>query len=65
VRRPPPELVIRLPLEGEGIIVLAAGSLEDERRLREWLRRCRRLDELTGLLLRLLDELDDYDRGAA
>jgi hypothetical protein len=65
VTRRRPELIVRLPLEGKGLVFLAADSLEDELRLRSWLRRCGRLDELAAFLERLLDELDDYDRSTA
>lgn len=63
--RRPPELVVRVPLEGAGRIVIAADTFEDELRLRAWLRRSRALDDLAVVLVRLLDELDERDRSAA
>jgi hypothetical protein len=59
--RRPPELIIRLPLEGSASVIIAADSHEDELRLRGWLRRCGQLGELAALLPRLLDYLDDTD----
>jgi len=56
-----PELRIVLPLEEAGRIIIAAESVEDERRLREWLRRSRSLAALPVILERLLDDLDEYD----
>jgi uncharacterized membrane protein YidH (DUF202 family) len=40
-------------------------SLEDERRLRAWLRSCVALDDLAIVLARLLDDLDEFDRKQA
>jgi hypothetical protein len=64
-RRPPPELILRLPLEEAGKIILAAETREDELRLREWLRRSRAMAALPGILERLLDDLDAVDGRAA
>jgi hypothetical protein len=64
-RRRPPSVVIELPLEQPGRITLVAHTLEDERRLRVWLRRSREFQRLPGILARLLDDLDDADRMAA
>jgi hypothetical protein len=60
-----PELIVRVPLEGEGRIILAADTLEDGLRLRSWLRRCGRLDDLAAVLIRLLDDLDEHEEAAA
>jgi hypothetical protein len=59
-----PRLVITVPLEGPAQILLDADTLEDETRLRVWLRRSSALATLPGVLHRLLDDLDD-DRLAA
>jgi hypothetical protein len=60
-----PQLVIIVPLEEPGTILLDAATLEDEFRLRLWLRRSSVLKALPGILARLLDDLDDHDRMAA
>jgi hypothetical protein len=56
-----PRLVILLPLEQEGKIVFEADSLEDEYRLRGWLRRSAAMRALPDIVSRLLDDLDEFD----
>lgn len=56
VRRP--ALRIILPLEGDAIVRLDAATVEDERRLRAWLRGTRRLELLQHALEGILDDLD-------
>jgi hypothetical protein len=63
--RPRPRLIIVVPLEETGRIVLDAGTYEDELRLRTWLRRSRVFAVLPDALTRILDDLDDLDREAA
>jgi len=60
-----PRLLIEIPLERRGHIVFDADSLENERRLRLWLRHSAALRELPEILARLLDDLDAIDREAA
>jgi hypothetical protein len=59
--RNPPALHIVLRLEQPAELVLAAETLEDEVRLRSWLRRSRALQALPAAVERLLDELDRDD----
>ena len=63
--RPRPRLVIIVPLEEKGRIVLEAGTYEDELRLRTWLRRSRAFAVLPEALARILDDLDNADQEAA
>jgi hypothetical protein len=56
-----PTLWIILPLESHGQIWLDATSLEDELRLRAWLRRSASLEQLPAVLAGLLDDLDRLD----
>jgi hypothetical protein len=59
VTRRPPRLVIELELERHhGRIFLVADTLEDELRLRLWLRRSAAFAALPALVERLLDDLD-------
>jgi hypothetical protein len=60
-----PTLVIRLPLEGDVVVRLEAATIEDERRLRSWLRRTRRLELLQHALQGILDDLDALDERRA
>jgi hypothetical protein len=61
----PPELVIRVPLEGSGEMMLSAQTHEDEVRLRRWLRRSMAVHALPELLTQLLDDLDRADQQEA
>jgi len=60
-----PTLIIQIELEQPGRITLVADCLEDELRLRSWLRRSTAFRRLSVLLEQLLDDLDDGDRIAA
>jgi hypothetical protein len=60
-----PRLIIVLELEQPGQIVLDADTYEDQRRVREWLRRSRAFQRLPEVLERFLDDLDTADRKAA
>jgi hypothetical protein len=60
-----PRLVIVVPLEGQGRIVLDAETFEDELALRSWLRRSAAFERLPAILERLLDDLDRRDEGRA
>lgn len=62
---PRPRLIIIVPLEETGHIVLDAGTYEDEVRLRTWLRRSRVFALLPDVLARILDDLDNVDQEAA
>lgn len=59
--RRPPRLLVVVPLESHGRIVLDAETLEDEQRLLSWLRRASVLEELREALEQLLDETDWQD----
>lgn len=64
--RRPPRLLVVLELERDcGLVVVDAESLEDERRLRLWLRRSEAFQTLPEFVARLLDELDRVDEGRA
>jgi hypothetical protein len=63
--RAAPELVVRVPLEGDARIILDARTAEDELRLRAWLRYSSAFEALPAILARLLDDLDDGDRREA
>jgi hypothetical protein len=58
----PPRLIIELEYEQPGRIVLHAATLEDERRLRFWLRRASAMEALPEIAARLLDDLDEFDQ---
>lgn len=60
-----PALIVRLPLEQPGQILLDAASYEDELRLRAWLRRSSAMRALPGILGRLLDDLDAREGATA
>jgi len=60
-----PRLVVVLPLEEAGRIFLEAETLEDEVRLRVWLRRSTAFERLPEILQRLLDDLDQIDEEPA
>jgi hypothetical protein len=60
-----PRLLITVPLEGHGTIVLLAETFEDEMRLRAWLRRSKAFAALPALVERLLKDLDRIDEDAA
>jgi hypothetical protein len=60
-----PRLVIVIPLEGHGRILLDAETFEDELRLRGWLRRAPVFERLPAILERLLDDLDLMDEERA
>ena len=60
-----PALVVVLELEGIPELRLVAGSLEDERALRVWLRSSSVPGELPDALRALLDLLDERDWPAA
>jgi hypothetical protein len=62
---PRPRLIIVIPLEEVGRIVLDAGSYEGELRLRMWLRRSRVFALLPDVFARILDDLDNVGREAA
>jgi hypothetical protein len=65
-RRRPPSIVIQYELERDhGLVVLLADTLEDERRLRSWLRRSAVFAALPALIEQLLDDLDQRDEAAA
>jgi hypothetical protein len=63
--RPRPRLIIVVPLEETGRIVLDAGTYEDELRLRAWVRRSRVFALLPEVLARALENLDNDHREAA
>lgn len=54
-----PMLVVLVPLEGEPEVIVGADRLEDELRLRAWLRA--RPDVVAGLGERVLRDLDLLD----
>ena len=56
-----PTLVIHLALEGDVRVWLEAATVEDERRLRAWLRRTRRLELLQHALQNILDDLEEIE----
>ena len=58
--RAAPSLLIEIPLEGKARVRIVADSVEDERRLRRWLRAAlvRRGHVLATDLITLCDELD-------
>jgi hypothetical protein len=60
-----PRLVVVIPLEEAGRIVLDCATYEDEVRLRSWLRRSAAFERLPAILERLLDDLDRRDEGRA
>jgi hypothetical protein len=60
-----PRLVIVIPLEEHGRIVLDCETHEDELRLRAWLRRSPVFERLPAVLARLLDDLDEIDEERA
>jgi len=65
-RRPPPYLVVEVALEADVALVrLHASSLDDEVRLRLWLRRSELVKRLPVLIAQALDELDRLDDGRA
>jgi hypothetical protein len=64
VSRGRPQLLLLLPLEGRAQALLITDTLEDERRLRQWLR-AHELAELTQAVVELLDALDRFDKPEA
>ena len=54
-----------LGLEEDPVLFVVAANLEDELRLRAWLRRSAALAELSELARRLLDALDEVDEASA
>jgi hypothetical protein len=64
VSRGRPQLLLLLPLEGRAQPLLITDTLEDERRLRQWLR-AHELAELTQAVVELLDALDRFDKPEA
>lgn len=55
-----PQLLLALPYEGRARVFLVAETLEDERRLRHWLR-AHALTDLPDAVRELLDALDARD----
>jgi hypothetical protein len=60
-----PRLPVVIPLEEYGRILLDAETLEDELRLRAWLRRSAVFERLPQALARLLDDPERIDRERA
>lgn len=60
-----PALHVVIELEEDPLLFVAAANLEDELRLRAWLRRSSILPALPGLAHQLLDLLDSVDEGRA
>jgi hypothetical protein len=63
--KPPPRVVIEVPIEGAARIQVQSNSLEDEVALRGWLRRSHMLDDVAVALVELLDRLDHMDEERA
>lgn len=59
---PPPRLTLDIELEGVPVIGIFSMGMEDELRLRQWLRRSDVLDVAQEVLAGILDELDRIDR---
>lgn len=59
--RRPPALLVELRLEERPTLRLVAASLEDERRLVEWLRRTRALEALGDDVARLVAGVDERE----
>jgi hypothetical protein len=60
--QPPPRLIIEIPLECRVRLRVNAGSLEDERRLRVWLRTAlERRESMTAAITKWLDEQDERE----